>query len=99
MYLQDPVAAGDRLHISVSYTGETEYKLMPGTDLVDVAVARNWLPFRDDMENISYRLSITLPEGFLVENCKESGKSKNNCILEGRGAGSPPGFIIRRVDD
>ena len=96
LYIQDPVLAGDRLHVSMSYSGKTEFQFSPGMDHLDIASAREWLPFRDDMEALSYRLNITLPEGFLVENCTEFGKPEKTCILESQEAGPPPGFRILR---
>ena len=82
LYIQEAVPSGDRLHISMSYTGNPGCFITPGTNRFDIDSMICWLPFRDDIQPLTYRMGIQLPQGFRVENCNRTKEATNLFIIE-----------------
>ena len=84
LYIQEPVAAGDQLNISMSYAGITGYKLSPGEDYLSIGSSMIWFPVNDKIKTMTYRLDVNLPEGYRVDGSNFNGRSMNTYRQESR---------------
>ncbi len=82
LYIQEAVPSGDRIHISMSYAGLSGCKLKAGESRLDVDAMKAWLPVREDIPPLTYRLRVTLPQGFRVENSDRTKEAVNMFTLE-----------------
>ena len=96
LYIQDPVAAGDQVHVSMSYSGRTECKLSPGEDSLIIDSALNWFPISDDIPLMTYRLRIGFSESYHMDGENVGGKSNKTYLLESLEPESSIRFFILR---
>ena len=82
LYIQEDVAAGDRLHISMSYGGYSGYIMEEGETSMVMEPMGTWLPFREDLPPMTYRLGIRLPEGYHVDDLDQTNASVQPFTIE-----------------
>ena len=82
LYIQDPVEAGDQIHISMSYSGRTGYKLSPGEASLIIDSTLKWFPVNDDIPHMTYRIRIGFPESYRMDGENVGGKSNKTYLLE-----------------
>ncbi len=84
LYLQDPVAEGDQLHISLSYSGNVKCALAEDENHIVMDTACCWYPRNDDIQMTTSHLRIRLPEGYVIEDPHISGHSSDTWQIRNR---------------